>query len=679
MKLVVLLYGLVTAATLLNTGSAAIAPIDHYMGDNIPIMANSLRSLQALIPYDYYSGPFCAPAVVHTHSPSLGSAILGESIKTSPYSVTMLRNETCKLVATCTPQELSQPRDNIEHLTRLIEDGYRGLLSLDGLPMFNNDVGPVLGGSCVGKIPLAQRFMNMRGYALGVHHNCVGETLVNNHIHFVAEYHAVPSMDGMTTSYRVVGFKGVPYSIDFIKSNIACDGALDVHRKDIIVPLTVDAISQPDHRPMWTYSVSWVERVDVDWSGRWDDYVLSLSSTAHRPRFSIAISILATVVVSSLFWYLYKDARTDIAQYNSCDADTKGQHHEQDILGWVLLHADVFRPPHHANILCIAAGNGVQLLGVVVAVLLLSTIGIFSPGSSGTLLTCMIFVYTLMAGPGGYTCGKLMKMFDEKQSHYVTFMCGAALPGVGLLCFTYLNVQNWHAGASDAKTLLFGLLVTVILPSTFAGSMIAFKQPAIKPVTTIGRIVRDIPSESYSMCTCVTIVSPLFPFVFILCGEVFFVFFAMWVGRLYTSYGYLTFMFILWMYFTIVTTIWVVYIRLSRGNHRWWWSSFLVPGCMGALYFFVFVLCFYFRYLGDVNTTIGTLKYFLVCGFLSVIYGLVSGTIGLLGSLIFTRSIYSRIRVDDAGDVEEGMHCQEDDGDVDTTCINTAGVPTCDH
>lgn len=647
-SLCVVLSVVAVTASFLTTGSDAFGfylpyldPTDHDGGDEIPIMANSLRSLQSLVPYDYYRGPFCLPPVIETQSPSLGSIITGEKLKTSPYSVTMLRNETCKMVA-CSPQDLSKPRENIKELTRLIEDGYRGFLSLENLPMFN-DLGTILGGSCVEDIPVEQRLEHMRGYALGVHHNCVGKTLVNNHIHFVAHYHTVEIAG--KTSYRVVGFKGVPYSINYEKSKMACDGEFNTDRKGIVA-LTVDAMAQPDHQPKWTYAITWIERTDVFWATRWDEFLsTSTADTNSRIHWNyIAITILLNIIISTAaFTVLRRTLLKDFARYAIRDAED-----QQEEVGWKLVHADVFRPPQHAKLLCAAAGNGMQLLGMIISVLFFSLLGFLSPANRGMLLSCIIFMYVVMAVLGGYTCGKLMKMFDQKEWKYV-LLCGGGLPGAGFVCYTFINILNWHAGASDAipflwLVALFVLWAVVNIPVTFVGAMFAFNQPAVEPVTKIGRLAREIPAQRYYHSTpFIYIIPPLIP-IGCVSMEMFFIFRSLWLGRVYYAFGFLTLVLILWAINIILTSVVIVYFRLTYENHRWWWSSFLVPGCMGA-HFFAFSLYYFFSELHIKGAT-GVLLYLFFCAFVSLMYGLVSGTIGFVSSLIFTRKIYSSIRID---------------------------------
>ena len=604
-------------------------PTDHDTGDEIPVMANSLRSLQSLVPFDYYKGPFCKPPAIEQQSASLGSIITGEALKTSPYVVKMRVNETCKVV-TCSAEDLQKPKIAITDFTKLIEEGYRGLLSLENLPMED--------------IPYEQRLDRMRGYALGVHHNYVGKTLINNHIHFIAHYHTV-EIAGKTT-YRVVGFKGVPYSINYQKSNMECDGAFNPRREGVVA-LTTDAAAQPDFQMKWSYTVTWIERPDVYWATRWDEFLST--SAADTNSFIhwkyIAVSIVLNALVSSLaFVVLRRTLLKDFVRY----AAPRDAEEQQEEVGWKLVHADVFRPPRHAKLLCVLAGNGAQLLGMVVSVLFFALLGFLSPANRGMLLSCILFMFVVMSLLGGYTCGKLMKMFDQKEWKYV-FLCGGGLPGFAFVSYNFINLLNWHAGASDAIPFvwlfaLFLLWVGANVPVTVMGASYAFNQPAIEPITKIGRLAREIPPQRYYHSSPFIYIAP--PCIPIVCCslELFFIFRSLWLGRVYYVFGFLTIVFMLWVYSVILTTVVVVYFRLTYENHQWWWSSFLVPGCLGA-HLFAFSLYYFFSELHIKGAT-GTLLYLFFCAFVSIVYGLISGTIGFLASLIFIRRIYSSIRID---------------------------------
>ena len=83
--------------------------------------------------------------------------------------------------------------------------------------------------------------------------------------------------------------------------------------------------------------------------------------------------------------------------------------------------------------------------------------------------------------------------------------------------------------------------------------------------------------------------------------------------------------------------------QLCSEDYTWWWRSFL---CSGSTAFYVFLYsAFYFSKL-EANLAI---TYFLYFGYMTVIcFGLflMTGVVGYISSLWFTKKIYGSIKVD---------------------------------
>ncbi|KAI7064338.1 hypothetical protein KC352_g43272, partial [Hortaea werneckii] len=78
-----------------------------------------------------------------------------------------------------------------------------------------------------------------------------------------------------------------------------------------------------------------------------------------------------------------------------------------DISGWKLLHADVFRPPPHARLLAPLIGSGTQLVTMALALLLLSCLGILNPSYRGGFLTSAFITFLLASISSGYFSARL--------------------------------------------------------------------------------------------------------------------------------------------------------------------------------------------------------------------------------------------------------------------------------
>eukprot|EP00758_Cryptobia_borreli_P002338 Tbor_TRINITY_DN2956_c0_g1::TRINITY_DN2956_c0_g1_i1::g.1173::m.1173/K17086/TM9SF2_4; transmembrane 9 superfamily member 2/4 len=617
----------------------ALDPQNHKKGQSIPIYVNSLRSISEHVPYEYYKAPFCEPTVVRKPSPTLGSMITGDRMMSSNYVVEVLKNESCKLLP-CSSAQRSRVRKEAAFLKKLITQGYRGGMSIENLPMFNPGV-PVFNDQCKGNIPTEQKYPNQRGYALGVHKNCVGQTIVNNHIHMIVKYHVATV--GETEVIRVVGFNGVPLSVKHSPDGGSCNPGTEWPSRE--PPLTIKDLKS-NTTVWWSYSVEWREAPNIIWATRWDEYLGTTvaDSNAKMHLYHIfgslgIITVFMTIAASILMRTLHKDFN----RYNSPDPDSN-----QEEVGWKFVHADVFRPPPYASMISILACTGVQIFFMCVTVLVFALIGFLSPANRGMLLSSVILTYTFMSFIGGYTCGKLLMMFDLKAWKAV-FLSGLLFPGAVFVSYLFVNILNWHAGASDAVPFLvlfelFSLWILLSIPLTVLGASLAFQQEPIQAPVKVGRLPREIPFQKTSISPPVIYMYPALIPLSVIALEINLILLSFWQGRVYYVFGFLSIVFILWTIAVILVTIIAVYYMLAYENYRWWWSSMIVPGGFGVHIFLYFVY-YYFMYLPMAGFT-GAAVYFTVMFWISVAYGVVSGTIGLISSLVFTHTIYRCIKID---------------------------------
>eukprot|EP00658_Telonema_sp_P-2_P031825 TRINITY_DN23735_c0_g2_i3.p1 TRINITY_DN23735_c0_g2~~TRINITY_DN23735_c0_g2_i3.p1 ORF type:complete len:261 (+),score=14.00 TRINITY_DN23735_c0_g2_i3:202-984(+) len=207
------------------------------------------------------------------------------------------------------------------------------------------------------------------------------------------------------------------------------------------------------------------------------------------------------------------------------------------------IHTDVFRPPHHAKLLCLAVGNGGQLMCMIIVVLCMTLTGLLSPAARGWLLNCIIVTYVMMAFPGGYACGKLLKMFGLKADWRCVMLCGGSLPGAAFVCYTIINVRNWYVGASSALPLVWMVALflwsTVNIPLAYFGIVIAFNQPVIQSASN-ATIIRHIPTtvplqRFFNSAHFIYVFPPCIPMMCILM-ETIFIFSSIWLDYVLRLY-----------------------------------------------------------------------------------------------------------------------------------------------
>jgi transmembrane 9 superfamily protein 2/4 len=619
-----------------------IDPISHGDGDNITVDVNSLSSLSDIFPYDYYRLPFCKPRTLVVKAESLGEIIWGDKRQSSPYVVYMKKNTACSMLD-CPASNEAVVREQIDDLEAFINKGYRGHMSIDNLPMFHNGTSIAAQSCTTGlDLPQEQRYLSQRGYALGVHKNCIGKTMINNHLHMTIKYHE-EVVNGKRVNY-VVGFTGQPYSVKHADES-ACNALFDPTRVDT-PPLTVDDV-RAGTKVYWTYGVTWVNESHIRWASRWDAYFeTSIADSNGQIHWMYIVASLVITFCMSLIAsiILLRTLHRDFNRYNSPDPDEN-----QEEIGWKLVNRDVFRPPHHAPILAALVGNGVQVLLMVGGVLFFALLGFLSPANRGSLLTSMILLFVLMSFVAGYACGKVMKLSSAPQEWKYVFLCGMLFPGAVCGSYFFSDLINANHGASDAVPFLtlltvFALWLCISVPLTVLGASLAFHQGVIAPATAVGSLSRDIPPQRLQFSPpLIYLIPPLAPL-----GAAFmelkFILSSLWQGTVYYVFGFLTIVLVVWAITAALTTIIVVYYMLCYENHRWWWSSFLIPGCLG-LHLFIYTIYFFEQEL-DITSTAATTVYFIYMGLAAAAYGVAAGAIGFISSMLFARKIYGALKVE---------------------------------
>ena len=99
----------------------------------------------------------------------------------------------------------------------------------------------------------------------------------------------------------------------------------------------------------------------------------------------------------------------------------------EDITGWKLLHADVFRTPGYAGFLAPLIGSGMQLVFMATALLLLSCVGILNPSFRGGFVSVGMGLFIFAGLFSGYFSARVYKTFGGQNRRKNTLMV-CALP-----------------------------------------------------------------------------------------------------------------------------------------------------------------------------------------------------------------------------------------------------------
>lgn len=176
---------------------------------------------------------------------------------------------------------------------------------------------------------------------------------INNHLRIILQYHdSIPdgseeiSAEKSVPPAKIVGFRVEPMSI---KHTWNGDGfTKGVTKLQTCNPENPPANDRKNFQQVkrgetivFSYDVHW-EASDVEWTNRWDAYILASSTNDKVHWFSITNSIMIVLFLTVMIaMILLRALRKDIASYN--EVATSEEAREES--GWKMVHGDVFRPP----------------------------------------------------------------------------------------------------------------------------------------------------------------------------------------------------------------------------------------------------------------------------------------------------------------------------------------------
>jgi len=637
-----------------------IEPVEYEEGEPVEVQVNGLHSLTGVLPYTYYSAPFCKPDVLERRHEALGEILMGDRIETSPYVFNMGKDEKCRVLQCGDPRDRNMNAEKLRTLHKFIENNYRGYLVLDNLPVFNNG-SLIYGGKCK-KMTKQEMYEYQRGYALGVPTRCHGtKTLVNNHLHFRIQF-SRPVSD--PTKHRVVGFTATPFSIkhDWNEDGtkiVGCDEKFDMLGRSGQgggTPVTTDP--GETQRIGWTYSVEWSHEPSITWATRWDSYLhTSFADTNDRVHwFSIVNSLLVVFCLMTVtLLVLVRSLRKDFAKYADVLAQLESPETAAEESGWKNIHKEVNVPPTNMKTLIVFVSTGAQVMGMISVTLIFAAAGFLSPANRGGLLTAVVLLFVVQAFVAGYLCARMLRRFCGLNKVWgPVVQVGLYLPSACFVVVLIVNALTLKAKTSTSLPILtvLGLLALwllisiplLILGAAFGFSALDGKDDTDKQLLlTEGQPTRKIPEMPPMLSDVVVVILPaLIPFGALFL-ELRFILASLWQGMVYYVFGFLAIVFTLWALCAALTTVVVIYYRLCAENYNWWWVSFFIPsGCGVPLAVYS---AYYFLRLG-ITTVPATVVYFCYMGLATLAYIFGAGAIGFFSAHVFIRKIYAAIKLD---------------------------------
>jgi len=121
--------------------------------------------------------------------------------------------------------------------------------------------------------------------------------------------------------------------------------------------------------------------------------------------------------------------------------------------------------------------------------------------------------------------------------------------------------------------------------------------------------------------------------------EMYFVFTAFWQYKYYYVFGFLLLVFFILIVVSICVTIVSTYFLLNSEDYRWHWVSFL-SSASTAVYVYIYAI-YYFIMKTRMSGLLQTAFYFGYMFMFCVGLGIMTGSIGYLGTSVFVRRIFS--------------------------------------
>jgi transmembrane 9 superfamily protein 2/4 len=294
-------------------------------------------------------------------------------------------------------------------------------------------------------------------------------------------------------------------------------------------------------------------------------------------------------------------------------------------------------------------GTGLQLLCMAVITIGFAAVGFLSPANRGSLVIAVLVLYVMMGAVAGYSSARLYKTFKGKEWQKCTMYTAFLFPGICFLVFVGFNIilSFYHSTAAIPMLSLVALVALwfgISVPLIFLGAFFGYKQEPMKyPTKQLNVIPKHIPEQPWYLGTTFTVlVGGILPFgaCFV---EFFFILSSMWMNQYYYVFGFTALVFVILIVTCAEITVVPCYFQLCSEDYHWWWRSFLTSGST-AMYVFIYSMIYFWRLEPVLWVTY--LLYFGYMFMLSISIFLVTGTVGFLSCLWFTKKIYGSIKVD---------------------------------
>jgi len=394
--------------------------------------------------------------------------------------------------------------------------------------------------------------------------------------------------------------------------------------------------------------VKW-ELTEEEFEARFDKYLEDKFFEHQIHWFSIfnsamMVVFLVAVVAMILMGTLKKD-------FQVAKEDHEDPSFDADEANWKKVHGDVFRAPPRLMLFSALIGAGSQLFVLIFACIIL-TIVFYSNHPfyrRGTIVSIFLGLYAVTSIVAGYVSGSYYKRNSGKDFIPCVGLTASIFPGFVFTLAFLLNFIALYYGS--LAHIPFGTMVVVVLiwlfvsvPLTLVGTYAGRHYGGQATPCRVTPVPKPIPGKQpYQELWAHVITAGILPFgsIFI---EMYFVFTAFWQSKFYYVFGFLLVVYVILSIVVVCVTIVSTYFLLSAEDYRWQWTSFL-SGASTAGYTFLYTI-YYFWTKTHMTGVLQVSFYFGYMAMFCLTLGLVTGTIGFMGSKMFVHKIFTTIHSD---------------------------------
>ena len=595
--------------------SKGILDYSHDINSELHIQAGALSSINGIIPFSYEKLKICDIKKVVKAEDTLGEILTGEKIFNTGYVAKTGNNSLCEVLC------YNQFDQESSHLIKtLIKSNYFINWYLDKLPAglinYNKE-----------KQTTIDYF---KGIPLGYMEN--DKFFIYNHLQFHILINEIND-----EKFNVVGFNILPISINHNGEKEICAK----ETKQLLDNFNIEPQPLTQEKILFTYDIIF-EKSNNTFALRWDHYKTSNTQIHWIGIFLSQIVIFGLSII--IIMVLVKNINTEVDMYNNQIVNFEFV----DYYTWKELSGDVFRAPlKNPMLLSAIIGNGFQLFCMLTITLGLGSFGFLNPEKRANLLNLGIIFFCIMGLPGGFISTKIYQFFKGKYWLLNALLTSVIFPGTLFLGYLFVNIILSIEKSSAAVKLsdilsLFILWIFCTFPLILIGSFLGIKnRPIIAPCKT-NPVPSFVPEKPwylhYKFMTFIT--------GFISFGTFFielnYVMGALWKHQIYFLAAFLWISLFLFIIICGEISIIVVFWNLCYGDYNWWWKSFLI-GASPVIYFVLFSIYYFFNL--NLRRISAMIVYFGIMGLISAMSLFICGSMSVLITFVFVKTIYSRIKI----------------------------------